>query len=252
MNKYKNYIKYSIITILVLLVSILLTLRISNNRLNISDIKTFNIWLFLLIVIGICFIISHFIFKPKKVYDFIYNKRFIIALIILIILVLGKFNGSSIGLWDTYIEPNITTQETLIGENRAIRSDEWLVNTPYAVSQQYNDYKYYNKMPRATKTDMFSTIFTPVKDVLILSRPFNIGYLLMGEEYGLSFYWYGRLIALILVTFEFLMLITNKNKLLSLVGAILLAGSPLVSWFYSNYIVDLLIFNAYLETKIIN
>ena len=88
---------------------------------------------------------------------------------------------------------------------------------------------------------MFTTIFVPVKDILILSRPFNIGYLLLGEEYGLSFYWYGRLIALLLVTFELMMLITNKKKLLSLAGAILITGSPLVSWFYSNYIVDLLI-----------
>ena len=104
---------------------------------------------------------------------------------------------------------------------------------------------------------MFSTIFVPVKDILILARPFNIGYLLLGEEYGLSFYWYGRLIALLLVTFEMMMLLTNKKKLLSLAGAILITGSPLVSWFYSNYIVDLLIsgqlalllFNNYLETK---
>ena len=50
---------------------------------------------------------------------------------------------------------------------------------------------------------------------------------------------------------------TKKKKLLSLAGAILITGSPLVSWFFSNYIVDLLIsgqlclllFNSYLETK---
>ena len=54
-----------------------------------------------------------------------------------------------------------------------------------------------------------------------------------------------------------MMLITNKKKLISIAGAILITGSPLVSWFYSNYIVDLLIsgelclllFNRYLETK---
>ena len=95
---------------------------------------------------------------------------------------------------------------TIIGTNRYIRSDEWLVNTPYAISQQYNDYKYFSNLPRSTKTDMFSTIFVPVKDILVFTRPFNIGYLILGEEYGLSFYWYGRLIALLLVTFELMML----------------------------------------------
>ena len=194
----------------------------------------------------------------KKIGEFIYKYRFLIALLLLIVLVIGKFNGSSIGLWKNEVEPNIDySNSTIIGTNREIRSDEWLVNTPFAISQKYNDYKYFSNLPRGTKTDMYTTIFVPVKDILIIARPFNIGYLLLGEEYGLSFYWYGRLIALFLVTFELMMLITKKKKLLSLAGAILITGSPLVSWFYSNYIVDLLIsgqlclllFNSYLETK---
>ena len=194
----------------------------------------------------------------KKIGDFIYKYRFLIALLLLIVLVIGKFNGSSIGLWKNEVEPNIDySNSTIIGTNREVRSDEWLVNTPFAISQKYNDYKYFSNLPRGTKTDMYTTIFVPVKDILIIARPFNIGYLLLGEEYGLSFYWYGRLIALFLVTFELMMLITKKKKLLSLAGAILITGSPLVSWFYSNYIVDLLIsgqlclllFNSYLETK---
>ena len=193
----------------------------------------------------------------KKIGDFIYKYRFLIALAVLIILVIGKFNGSSIGLWNNEVEPNNNINTTIIGTNREVRSDEWLVNTPFAISQKYNDYKYFSNLPRGTKTDMYTTIFVPVKDILIIAKPFNIGYLLLGEEYGLSFYWYGRLIALLLVSFELMMLITNKKKLLSLAGAILITGSPLVSWFYSNYIVDLLIsgelclllFNSYLETK---
>lgn len=194
----------------------------------------------------------------KKIGDLIYKYRILIALLLLFILVIGKFNGSSIGLWKKEVEPNTNfSNSTIIGKNRDIRSDEWLVNTPFAISQKYNEFKYFSNLPRGTKTDMYTTIFVPVKDILIIARPFNIGYILLGEEYGLSFYWYGRLIALFLVTFELMMLITNKKKLLSLTGAVLITGSPLVSWFFSNYIVDLLIsgqlclllFNSYLETK---
>ena len=249
--------KLIITIILSIILSIPISLIIQFNVFSLSNIFKLNICLLLLISIFIFYIFSHFIFKIKEIYNFIYKKRYIIALILLIILVLGKFNGSSIGMWNKEVEPNNTINITILGKNRYIRSDEWLVNTPYAVSQQYNNYKYFSNLPRGTKTDMFSTIFVPVKDILILARPFNIGYLLLGEEYGLSFYWYGRLIALLLVTFEMMMLLTNKKKLLSLAGAILITGSPLVSWFYSNYIVDLLIsgqlalllFNNYLETK---
>ena len=245
MAKIKKFFKSKqniLITILSIVISIILTLRIRNDRIELSDLKTINIWLFLLVLIFVIYLFSHFIFKIKDIYNFIYKKRYILALIILIILVLGKFNGSSIGIWDDQIQPSRSFEtNTIIGDNRVIRSDEWLVNTPYAISQKYNDYEYYNDLARATDTDMYSSIFVPIKDILILARPFNIGYLLFGEEYGLSIYWYGRLILLLLITFEMCMLITDKKKLPSLIGAILITGSPVVSWFYSNYIVDLLI-----------
>ena len=250
-------IKLIITIILSIIISIPISLIIEFNVFSWSNILKLNIFLLLLISIFIFYIFSHFIYKIKDIYNFIYKRRYLISLIILIILVLGKFNGSSLGIWNNIVEPNNSINTTIIGTNKEIRSDEWSVNTPYAVSQKYNDYKYYSDLPRGTSTDMFTTIFVPIKDILVITRPFNIGYLVLGEEYGLSFYWYGRLIVLLLVSFEFMMLLSNKKKLLSLAGAILITGSPLVSWFYSNYIVDLLIsgqltlliFNKYLETK---
>lgn len=258
MKKFLNDKKNILIILFDILFSIIITLRICNDRIEISDIKNLNIYLFLLVNIFVFYISSHFLFEIKKVYDFLFKNRYIIAVLILFIIVLGKFHGSSIGMWNDYVQPNQDYSYTkIIGTNRAIRSDEWLVNTPYAFSQEGNDYGYYNYNARASKTDMFSSIFTPVKSLLILTRPFNIIYILFGNEYGLSFYWYGRLIALLLVTFEFLRLLSKNNKLLSLMGAIALTGSSVVLWWYSNYIVDLLIssqltlllFNQYLKEK---
>lgn len=258
MKKFLSDKKNILIILFNILFSIIITLRICNDRVEIYDIKNLNIYLFLLISIFMFYISSHFLFKINKVYDFIFKKRFIIAILILFIIVLGKFHGSSIGMWNDYIQPNQDySYTTIVGNNRAIRSDEWLVNTPYAFSQENNDYKYYNNNARASKTDMFSSIFTPVKSLLVLTRPFNIVYILFGNDYGLSFYWYGRLITLLLVTFEFLRLLTKNNRLLSIMGAIALTGSSVVLWWYSNYIVDLLIssqltlllFNQYLKNK---
>ena len=258
MKKFFSDKRNILIILFDILFSIIITLRVCNDRIEISDIKNLNIYLFLLVNIFVFYISSHFLFKIKKVYDFLFKNRYIIAVLILFIIVLGKFHGSSIGMWNDYVQPNQDySYTTIVGTNRAIRSDEWLVNTPYAFSQQNNDYEYYNYNARASKTDMFSSIFTPVKSLLILTRPFNIVYILFGNEYGLSFYWYGRLIALLLVTFEFLRLITKDNRLLSLMGSIALVGSSVVLWWYSNYIVDLLIssqltlllFNQYLKNK---
>ena len=234
--KKNNIILYITIFIGIIL-SLFISLRLQTNSWNLNNIKDLNIFFFLIIVyfflIGVLLIL-------KK--DFIYKKRFLLIFILLILLVLGKLHGSSINLWDNIIEPSNSFQkDSYLGVGRSIRSDEWVVNTPYSISQQYNDYKITSNLPRSEKTDMFTPIFVPIKDILALTRPFNIGYLLFGEEYGLSFYWYGRLLCLIIVSFEFFMLLTNKKKLPSLIGTFLLVGSPLVQWFYSNYIVDLLI-----------
>ena len=258
MKKFLSDKKNVLIILFNILFSTIITLRICNDRIELYDIKNLNIYLFLLINIFVFYISSHFLFKINKVYDFIFKKRYVIAILILFIIVLGKFHGSSIGMWNNYVQPNQDySYTTIVGNNRAIRSDEWLVNTPYAFSQENNDYKYYNNNARASKTDMFSSIFTPVKSPLVLTRPFNIIYILFGNDYGLSFYWYGRLMALLLVTFEFLRLLTKDNRLLSIMGAISLTGSSVVLWWYSNYIVDLLIssqltlllFNQYLKNK---
>lgn len=257
LKKYANKTTILLLFILII-ISYLSSVYVINNKIDIGSIRNFNIWLMLLFMLVYSFIFGYFVFPIKKYNDFIYRRRYLMCFLIFLVLVLGKFNGSSIGMWNKSVEPSEDfSSNTIIGENRAIRSDEWLVNTPYAFSQKYNNYKYFSNMPRGTKTDMFSTIFVPVKDILILARPFNIGYLIFGEEYGLSIYWYGRLIALLLVTFEMFMLITDRKRLPSVVGTFLIAGSSAIQWWYSNYIIDLLIsgqicllmFNAMLNTK---
>ena len=257
LKKYANKTTLLLLFILII-ISYLSSIYVINNKIDIGSIRNFNIWSMFLFMLVYSFVFGYFVFPIKKYNDFIYRRRYLICFFIFLVLVLGKFNGSSIGMWNKSVEPSEDfSSNTIIGENRAIRSDEWRVNTPYAFSQKYNNYKYFSNLPRGTKTDMFSTIFVPVKDILILARPFNIGYLLFGEEYGLSIYWYGRLIALLLVTFEMFMLITDKKRLPSVVGTFLIAGSSAVQWWYSNYIIDLLIsgqlclliFNAMLNTK---
>ncbi len=235
--------KNILILILGLFLSLFLTVIIQFDYFKFYLIKNINIPLFLLISIFIVYIFSHFFFKIKDIYNFIYKKRYILALFLLIIIVIGKFNGSSLGRWNKLIQPGQDySKSTIIGEPLAIRSDEFVVNLSYTFSQFSNDFKYRNDNIMSGNVDMFTSTTAPVKDILILAKPFTIGYLILGRDYGLSFYWYGRLIVLFLVSFEFCMIITKKNKLLSALGMFLIAGSSAVAYWYSNYIVDLLIY----------
>ena len=106
-------------------------------------------------------------------------------------------------------------------------------------------------------TDMFTVVAPPVLDILTLARPFNIGFIILGAERGLSFLWFGKWIALMLVAFEFCMLITNKKKLISLMGMLMIVFSAATVWWNWTDILfwgmlALLLINKFMETKKMN
>lgn len=234
---------YIYILILQTILAYLTSVYIVNSNINMGVIFNFDFFLFLLIWIFIFYISLHFVLPIKDIYDFIYKKRYFICLFILTILVLGKFNGSSYGMWDNYIEPNyeVESLSPIIGSSRAIRSDEWLVNSSYVLAQSKNGYHYFNTNMRATDTDVFATIPAPINNLMILTKPFLIGYLFLGNDYGMALYWFGRLFALFMVSFELFMLLTDKKKLPSLIGSILITFSPAVFWWYSTQLIEILV-----------
>lgn len=163
----------------------------------------------------------------KIVINFIINKRFLMAFICFILLVLLKVNFSSIGNWDNYTNQN--TNNTLLGTPRAIRSDEWLVSTPFYLSQSYSEFKATNPNLDIGNNDM-NFFHAPVKDLTAFVKVDQWGYLLFGNEIGLSWQWCLKLIMMLLVYFEFGMIITNKDKGLSLLSSIWLTFSPVIMW----------------------
>lgn len=205
------------------------------------------------------FILLHFIFNLKDMYEFIYKYRYYIAIVVLIYCVLMGYSLSSIGIYNTTIqdESNGKYFSPILGVSRAIRSDEWVVNTPVFISQAIDDenpFDYYNDNLRGTTTDMFTVLAPPVKDILTLARPFNIGFLIFGAERGLSFLWCAKWISLILVSFEFCMLITDKKKLISLCGMLLIVFSAATVWWnwtdlFFWGMLALLLINKFLQTK---
>lgn len=85
--------------------------------------------------------------KAIKVIDFCIKYRYIIAIIAFIIMVACKINFSSVDAWSLYVYGGDEQSGTILGTYRAIRSDEWLVQTPYIMSQISADgfYELYNE-----------------------------------------------------------------------------------------------------------
>lgn len=215
------------------------------NQLFTPDIAFTIIIIFIFLWILFYYYLCYF----NKVNTFIYNKRWYIALIIFIVCIFFKISGSSAGSW-IHISENQKDTELLIGSNRSAHADEYCTYTPMTFAQYFNKdekFPYFGKTLRATSTDMFIVYGQPVKDIAVIFRPFHFGYLFLDFERGFSFFWCSRLILLFMITFEFLMLFTQKNKLLALISTLLIVFSPTIQWWICvNALVEMLIFGELL------
>ncbi|MGG7151228.1 DUF7657 domain-containing protein [Clostridium neonatale] len=176
--------------------------------------------------------------------DIIFNNRYKIAFALFLFCVVFELNGSSLANWNKCIpnEDNISNG-VILGIPRLIRSDEWAVNTPMLLSQYFNKFGYFSDIIRGTSTDTFIVYGQPVYDIGVIFRPFHWGYLFLNAGRGLAFFWYGRLIALFVVTFEFGLLITKKNRKLALLLSILTSFAPVIQWWFAiNGLVEMFIF----------
>jgi len=200
-----------------------------------------------LLMLWVTFVLIGIIFLKffRQILHFAYNYRYYLALLILVTCVLFEISGSSIDCLGRFFDSNTGGTGILFGTPRFIRSDEFAVNTPFMFSQFYNysgAYPYFSDTIRGASTDTFIINALPSWDIATMFRPFLWGYLILGPIKGLSFFWVGRLLALLLVSFELAMVYTNKDKWLSLAAAVLIAFAPIVQWFFSVSLVEMLIF----------
>ncbi|SFA94170.1 hypothetical protein SAMN05216249_105103 [Acetitomaculum ruminis DSM 5522] len=196
-------------------------------------------------IIVMHYFLMHFICKVSYIYNWLFDKRYFVGAGIWAAATLLNLNGSSIGAWGNYL--GIKATEPIYGVIRYIRSDEWAVFTPMIFSQSYGDaYSWFSNIIRGDLTDVFIIYALPVKNIMsIIFRPFLNGYMLFGNSLGMGFFWVGRIVCLYLVWLELFMLLTKKDKRLSAIGALFVAVSPQVQWWFAiNGLVEMLIFGA--------
>lgn len=75
---------------------------------------------------------------------------------------------------------------------------------------------------------MLISYYAPVFDITLIGKPFNWGFVLLGKEHGLSWYWYSKLFLFFLLSFEISMFLTNKDSFISILGAFWITYSPAV------------------------
>ncbi|MBW3079652.1 hypothetical protein KIH76_10695 [Bifidobacterium sp. 81T8] len=189
---------------------------------------------------------------PRRTGEWLHRYRWAIGAALIAVAVLLNVSGSSLGMWDDWLGHDMS-QGVVWGTPRSIRSDEYIVGTPLAFSQAYNDYGYFNALFGNKSADMFIIKDAPVITWAEIFRPFHWGYLVFGSARGLAFYWSARLVVLFLTAYEFFLCIVNervdgvrseqvKHKGVACLGASLITFAPLTQWWFAvNSLPEMLI-----------
>ncbi|MFD1900354.1 hypothetical protein GQR36_10700 [Enterococcus termitis] len=167
--------------------------------------------------------------RIQAVIDQIIRARFLLALLAFILILVFKIHGSSLAMWDQYVSDYAkdgNSQSVILGEPRPIRSDEWMVQTPYSLSQTQTGLKNHNEVITVDGQDMVIGYNSPALNLATLAKPFTWGYVLLGKERGLSWYWGIKLIGLMLLSFEIGLILTKRNKYLALLTSVWIPFLP--------------------------
>ena len=155
----------------------------------------------------------------------------IIVLSALISLSTLQISGTSAGIYDYLLGKKPVN--LIAGKPRPIRSDEWVVTTPFTVSQ------YNNGMPAKSKDigigqDMSIVADAPYTDWSMLFRPHNLIFFLLPIGFAFAFKWWLLSAGLALSVYIFvLFLYPRKYLVASLLGSIMLF-SPFIQWWYQS------------------
>jgi hypothetical protein len=160
----------------------------------------------------------------------------------LVILTILGIHGSSVGVYNRYLfGPSYDDPDLLFGRPQPIRSDEWLVVTPYIVSQANNDYPRVNP-DLAYGQDMSLVVNVPYREWSVLFKPHNLAFLALPLENAYAFQWW-FLGYLLMVSFYFFVLeLVPKRNMLAAVLAVALFLSPFIQWWYQASVLATLTF----------
>lgn len=226
-NKKKKLIKIFLLIISSLLIPILIEKFYFNQQ-------PFSLDRYIIFSIICLFVSTHFIFDYKSIWNQVYKKRYIIGILVFLFLVVNGYHGSSVSIYNGVIQSNSQVENAvpLIGENRTIRSDEWGVTSVSVLSQnsEQNNYSVENKTLMAMEKPVNLYMKLPTKDITVLGNPPMMFFLFLPLEQAFSAYWYFNIFVMFFSTFELLMIMTQKKKIWSFVGAISIVFSPAVQW----------------------
>lgn len=171
--------------------------------------------------------------------------------LILVLLTALKISGSSLGVYHTlFYGPAATDHNLLANEPRAIRSDEWIVNTQMAIAQKNDGYHRINDNI-GDGEDVSLMVDAPYREWSTLFKPHNLGFLVLPFDNGFAFHWWIMGYLLILSLYFFVLALLPGRRLLASMLGLALFFSPFIQWWYLYGTLGALYFALFAGTAVI-
>lgn len=155
--------------------------------------------------------------------------------VIAVAMSVGGLNGSSSALVPWAVDGVVPSGGLIAGTAKVIRSDEWMVHTPWLLSQarQTHPFSAHNPSVGGKRAPLVCNL--PVAHWSICFRP-ELWIFLTGlkPESAFAFFWNFKWWSLLCGSYALLLLITRGESLLSAAGALILLWTSTIQWWFSS------------------
>jgi hypothetical protein len=145
-----------------------------------------------------------------------------------------NLNGSATPLWRYYADRSAPNAGVLLGTPKEFRSDEWMVQTPWIMSQAARHPPFAAVNPGVGDGAMSLLNNLPVRHWSAFFRPQMWGFFVADFEHAFALYWNFKWFGLIIGAFLFLRVVCNGQSVVAIFGALLLYFSPFIQWWFST------------------
>lgn len=154
----------------------------------------------------------------------------LIALVFFVVLLTLGISGTSSGM-NWYFIHGGPDPRLLSGLPRTIRSDEWMVQQSWVVSQWIQGFPISNvHFPGGIDMTVFNDL--PVWDWSTIFRPHTWGYLVLGIANGIAWYWWFPALAVFVSGYLLVVSLLPRNIVLGILLPVITLLSPFVQWWY--------------------
>lgn len=164
--------------------------------------------------------------------SFIKRNGFTFALLLIAVTLSGLgLSGSSMGAYDQIFYNHV--QGVVLGQPRAIRSDEWLVDTQMTLAQKKDGFPEFNtKIGNGENVSIILDV--PFKSFFALFKPQNLFFFILPFAQAFAAKWWFMSLALVLGFYYLFNLLFPNKKLLISIGSLILLFNPFMQWWYQT------------------